>query len=353
MTKQKFVREMLAQLERHYAGSPEPEWQDAVKFIFQGMLGAGHLLSSSEAAAVCVREEMASLSPDPSEPLYEILSPSWCRLNLRRAMAEGIQPEIIAGLMMTSEPLTAFTRRDVYDVCKEELSSRYGALFLDAGSECILNAKWLPSHSDAYKERYHPAYRLIATGWLPCMEAIIHISRKQKTADRLMITLDGPCASGKTTLAEKLSRVFSAALIHTDDYVVPHAQKTRERLAIPGGNCDVERLTEEIVEPWKQGRKILCRKYDCASDCLLAWQSLPDSKTLIIEGCYCNLPPIRQAADVKLFLDAPWSIREKRLRRRETISSLRMFYERWIPLENAYFRAHRLPDENQINITVP
>ena len=57
-----------------------------------------------------------------------------------------------------------------------------------------------------------------------------------------LVTIDGPCASGKTTLAEQLAEMLPAAVIHTDDYVVPHALKTAERLAIPGGNCDAERL---------------------------------------------------------------------------------------------------------------
>ena len=39
------------------------------------------------------------------------------------------------------------------------------------------------------------------------------------------------------------------------------------------------------------------------------------------------------------------SVREARLRKRESPVFLRGFYERWIPLENAYFEAYGLPDE--------
>ena len=71
---------------------------------------------------------------------------------------------------------------------------------------------------------------------------------------RVLITLDGPCASGKTTLAGRLAKALHAAVLHTDHFVVPHERKTAERLRVPGGNCDWERLTSEVLIPWKGGR---------------------------------------------------------------------------------------------------
>lgn len=59
---------------------------------------------------------------------------------------------------------------------------------------------------------------------------------------RLLITIDGPCGSGKSTLADALSAALNAPIIHMDDFFLPHALKTPQRLAIPGGNVDLERL---------------------------------------------------------------------------------------------------------------
>ena len=44
------------------------------------------------------------------------------------------------------------------------------------------------------------------------------------------------------------------------------------------------------------------------------------------------------------------SVRRQRLEQRESPASLKMFDERWIPLENAYFEAFGLPDEGCILI---
>lgn len=163
---------------------------------------------------------------------------------------------------------------------------------------------------------------------------------------RLLVTLDGPCAGGKSTLASALARELSAAVLHTDDFVVPHAQKTAERLSQPGGNCHWERLTEETLLPWKAGKAASFRRYDCQRDLLLPAEAVPDKKILILEGSYGNLPAIRALADVRVFVTAPKKRRMERLARRETPEALDRFFSLWIPLENAYFAAFGLPDED-------
>ena len=69
---------------------------------------------------------------------------------------------------------------------------------------------------------------------------------------------------------------------------------------------------------------------------------------MVLEGSYANLPMIREHADVRVFVNTPWEIRKERLIRRESPQSLRMFYDRWIPLEDRYFEAYGLPDQECI-----
>ncbi len=186
--------------------------------------------------------------------------------------------------------------------------------------------------------------------WIPSLEAVRVIGQKKAAVGRLLVTLDGPCATGKTTLAQKLAQKFQGEVIHTDDFVIPHAQKTPERLAVPGGNCDAERLAAEVAAPFKAGSTVRYRRYDFRNDVLLPEEQLPDSQVLILEGSYCNLPVLRQYADVRLFLQVPWKIREARLLVRESPASMQQFLARWIPLEDAYFEAYHLPDDGCILI---
>ena len=181
-------------------------------------------------------------------------------------------------------------------------------------------------------------------------ETLEGIARQVRMHKHPLITIDGPCASGKTTLASELAAQISASVVHTDDYVIPHARKTAERLAVPGGNCDSDRLFREVVEPWKSGLPVHMRRYDCKADILLPEKALPENDVLILEGSYSNLPGIREKADVRIFLDVSRDLQEARLRKRESPESLRRFYDRWIPLEAAYFTAYGLPDTKCIRI---
>ena len=350
MTREAFEQEILQRLKAQSTRTPSMQQEDAVKFVFQGMLGVGHLLSGREEAARSVAHEMDGLTADPAEPMIEDLSPAWCRLNLRGAMSACIGPRIIAGLMLESGCDIPFTRRDVYDCCKRIAQSGENLLKDDTALDMILDEQWLPSHSAVYRGKTQPAYRVISTDWIPCMKAVRAIAEKETCSGRLLITLDGPCASGKTRLAEKLARVFQGEVVHTDDFVVPHALKTPERLAVPGGNCDAERLAEEIVIPFKTGLPVKYRRYNCMEDRLMPEERLPDSRILILEGCYCNLPAVRAYADVRLFLDTAPEIRTARLLARESTASMQQFRDRWIPLENAYFKAYGLPDDNAVRI---
>ena len=179
-------------------------------------------------------------------------------------------------------------------------------------------------------------------------DILFFLDEARKKEPRLLVTVDGPCATGKTTLAGKLAGVLRCPVVHTDDYVIPHARKTPERLAVPGGNCDVDRLAEEVVIPWKRGLPVITRRYDFMRDCLREPEELPESGILIVEGSYCNLPPIRGLADLRLFVTASRETREQRLRKRESPASLQRFHDLWIPLEDAYFAAYGLPDEGCI-----
>ena len=173
---------------------------------------------------------------------------------------------------------------------------------------------------------------------------ISSITGKAGEGKRILVTIDGPCASGKTTLAQMLADAMNCDVIHTDDFVVPHRQKTPERLAVPGGNCDWERLIREVVMPWKNGGEVWYQKYDCHKDRLTQPEPVRSDKLLILEGCYSNLPAIREYADVRIFLTTPEEERYERLSRRETPESLARFQSLWIPLESAYFEAYGLPD---------
>lgn len=153
------AEEIKKQLQVQRKRYPLMTEEDVVKFVFQGMLGVGHLISSVDDARNRLAAEMAALEPDESEPVIEKISTEWVRLNLRPAKALGMPEDDLARYLIRSaerEPLS-FTRQNVYNFCVK----LDGSDKMKAAAEKVLDESWLPSHSAQYKEAYRPAYRVL------------------------------------------------------------------------------------------------------------------------------------------------------------------------------------------------
>lgn len=174
------------------------------------------------------------------------------------------------------------------------------------------------------------------------MQPILTALEALPDQERLVIALDGPCGSGKTTLAGVLTRLTDAACVHMDDFHLPHGLKTPERLAQPGGNSDRTRFLQEVLLPWKRGEAVAYRPYDCARDELSAPVQLPPKRILIVEGSYSHHPELSSSTDLQVFLQIDREEQLHRLVQRDP-AKLPMFTARWIPLEDAYFTAFHLP----------
>ena len=331
----------------HKARYPLMESQDQVKLLFQAMLGCGHLLGSHEQVAARIQAEMDQLSPDSQEPLTEPAGPMYMRVNLRRAMAEGIHAEWLAGMMIHSrQPL--HTREDAANLAAQLLPEKSAN---DVISKLRSDASWLPSHTAGYHAAYHPAYRIISTDWLKPLQVLAHLARHWQK-ERILMLIDGPCGSGKSTLAGKLQPILDAALVPMDDFFLPHPQKTAERLAQPGGNADWERLAAEVLTPWLNGDSAAYRPYLCHAGCMGEIVTVPRKKVTIIEGSYSMMPKIRKHADVCVFLAIQEDLQHHRILQRNGEEALEMFRSRWIPLEKAYFDAYNLPDDKCLVLQV-
>lgn len=153
----------------------------------------------------------------------------------------------------------------------------------------------------------------------------------------LLVAIDGPCGSGKTTLSTLLSQRYAANVFHCDDYFPRPHQRTEARRAEPGGNLDRDRLAAEILAPLRGGRAARWRRFDCKSLSLLDWRDTPPAALNIVEGSYSLHPDLRGYYDLAVFLTCSRETRLARLAARG--SDLEAFQSRWIPLEERYFDA--------------
>lgn len=161
--------------------------------------------------------------------------------------------------------------------------------------------------------------------------------------ERLLVAIDGRCASGKSTLAEELKKDLGCAVLHMDDFFLRPEQRTDERLQIPGGNVDHERFADEILRPLRDGAKrISFRAYDCASQALRAPSCVDAGGIVVVEGSYSCHPALWDAYDLRIFLTVSPEEQAERIRARDGEDRFRVFRDRWIPLEESYFSAYRI-----------
>ncbi len=154
--------------------------------------------------------------------------------------------------------------------------------------------------------------------------------------EQVILAMDGPCASGKTTLAEKLALEFDGNLIHTDDFFLRPEQRTAERFAEPGGNLDRERFLEEVIFPLQKEEFSSYRPFDCGTMTLSDPVIFSKKKLWIVEGSYSLHPAFGKYYDLALFIKVSPQIQMERLKKRSP-EKLAMFQKHWIPLEQKYF----------------
>ena len=146
----------------------------------------------------------------------------------------------------------------------------------------------------------------------------------------LIISIEGKCASGKTTLANMFDGKY--AIIHIDDFFLPPHLKTVERLAEVGGNINYEKVYE-MLSNIKEKHIIEYEKYDCHTD-TYSHVSIPYNEVIILEGVYSFHPYFNKFIDKLVFIEIGAKEQRERINKR---SNAHMFYERWIPLENKYY----------------
>ncbi len=171
-------------------------------------------------------------------------------------------------------------------------------------------------------------------------ELIEKIEKLSHGKEPLIIAIDGRCASGKTTLAARLKEALNCAVFHMDDFFPRPEQRTPQRLSAPGGNVDWERFLDEVILPLRSGkREIRFRPFDCDR-----WELGPEviemaTPIVVVEGSYSCHPKLREYYDLRVFLSVSQQEQLRRIALRNGDDGLRQFVERWIPMEELYFRA--------------
>lgn len=153
-----------------------------------------------------------------------------------------------------------------------------------------------------------------------------------------ILAIDGRAASGKSTLAASLQALLRCDVIHMDDFFLPEELRTESRYAEPGGNIHYERFIQEVLPYLGKQKEFSYGGYNCKKGCIDRKVSIKNPRFCIVEGCYSCHTKFGDYADIKVVLDVDPDTQMRRIIKRNGEAQALVFKEKWIPLEQNYFK---------------
>lgn len=325
---------------------PELTPQDAIKAVFQAVLGPGHLISDESEAERYIREELAAVRPACSPELVEPLGGRFFRLHLASLKCSGLSVRTLTRMLMLSTEVETGDRSELEAGADTIVRlADEGKLPFDAGEARAAADAWRDAgfsvcrHSERFREKYAPSYRVLAGQMSALLPLLCRLDSRLREGQRTILAIDGMAGAGKSSLARLIEDLYGCAVFHADDYFPRPEQRTPKRLAEPGGNLDRERLRDEILEPLAYGAdRITYRGFDCGEMRLGEPKTVGVGKLVVVEGSYSLHPELRRYYTDTVFLRTPEFLQRARIIERNG-DYAETFFSKWIPMENAYIEA--------------
>ncbi|MBQ8551311.1 MAG: hypothetical protein IJ428_00695 [Clostridia bacterium] len=348
----------------HAAAYPLMKPCDGVKLVYQATFGGGHMISDADAAHRRIITEYAAI-PHTAAPMRVESLGDTARVYLDGELSQ-YELSLIARMFCASAKRYARgyvdadeTTRLKFDerlcmlgeVCKEghfaftpaELNA-YISEYRAAGCPAV-------SHSDVYRDSYLPAYRVIDSYYVRLIPALVRLTALLPSSERVVVAIDGRCASGKSTAARLIADVFSAETVHMDDFFLPPELRTPERLSEVGGNLHRERFVSEVLPHLRDTGGFSYRVFECST---FSYADKPryvaPSKLIICEGSYALHPAFGKYYDMAIFSDVDPDEQCRRILLRNGEYMLTRFKNEWIPMEERYFEAFGIKDKCDLTI---
>lgn len=332
------TRELLIQ---HFQSHPDMQPADFFKLLYQSAYGCEHLASDRERVTEYIKQELLHCNTE-MQPPTEMLDGSYCRVGLSY-IKKGLSADTLGRIFCLSakkEPGAGSELEEKLSALKSLVAE--GSLpfsfetFQSELDEWAARGYPAIHHSDAYRSKYKPCYRVVAERFVPFLPLFAEIDKHlEKGSVRLAV--EGGSASGKTTLSALLNEVYGCTVFHTDDFFLRAEQRTPERYNETGGNMDRERLEAEVLIPLSRGDEIAYMRFDCCEMKLLPAEKIKQQRLTVVEGAYSMHPELSKYYDLSVFLDISPDLQRERILKRNSPAMAERFFEEWIPLENRYF----------------
>lgn len=158
----------------------------------------------------------------------------------------------------------------------------------------------------------------------------------------ILIAIDGPAGSGKTSLANQLAiNLKSATTIHMDDLYNGWEDALTATLT--------RHLEEWVLDPLTQHQSVKYQKFDWTNSEYGPTVEVSDVELLILEGVGAAQARIRQQADLTIWIEVGAQIGLARVLNRDGAQIL-AYMLKWQERESAHFIKDQTKENSQIFI---
>jgi hypothetical protein len=174
----KFIGQLLA---HHFQRYPRMELVDVYKLLHQAAMGPGHAVDDPGSVRDKLEAEASHLGEGPDDPIADTISPDGrlARIHLRPYFDAGHSASVLVeAFVQTGNSYPAAPEKlEKFCACLGELAAAGGIPFprdqVERYVQVIASLDYpVVHHSDAYRDAYHPAYRLAALDRLPALHRI-------------------------------------------------------------------------------------------------------------------------------------------------------------------------------------
>lgn len=325
---------------------PHLELEDLMKFLYQSTFGCEHLVSDQDTVKKHIQQEFDTQMDSCNS--IEYLDGDYVRLHLNYGLSVNTLSTLFI-LSSQQEKNGIKQLEDKIQILLDLISNNTLPFSLEESTNILL--KWKEDgypaihHSNTFNQKYHPSYRLIHKKYVPFFELFKYIDDKHPS----ILSIDGRCASGKTTLGILLKQVYDCNVFKMDDFFLQPHQRTNKRLESPGENVDHERFEQEILIPLSKHEDVNLSKFNCSTMSIQSPSLIPYKSFNVIEGSYSMHSSLQKYYDFSVFLTLNKEEQIERLKKRNP-NMLNNFIQRWIPLEELYFNTFSIQDKCNILI---
>ncbi len=325
---------------------PSMQPRDALKMCYQAAYGAEHGISDPASARKYLRTELSSLSFRGYECLYEIISPSLCRINLRAWRRRGLKWQWLYNMFAAAKGSGSI---EEYFAAVRECAKAEKLPFSLEAWEAELEA-WdgkPVSHSAAYRAAEEPAYRIAPASFINAMRVLEKMAEHK---DGCVVAIDGRSNSGKSSLAKALAEITGAGIVHMDDFLMPGGKMTVEALGLPGGNIAYDLFKDEVLNNLRSPKAFSHRYFDNHKINFKKKKRVKASPYRIVEGSFSQHSYFGGYMDIRVFMTVDSAEQRMRVVTRDGEAMAPNYFRLWIPMEEEYFRFFELDKKADVLI---